>query len=852
MSLLAPSLLASRSRSFSRLLLVLLLAFAAHAASASDWTRFRGPTQTGVAAPGSASDWPANPALEVVWKVDLGPGYSSLVAMDGTVYTAWAEGESDWLGAFDAATGERKWTLSLGDRYAGHDGSHDGPIGTPVVARIGERGMVYGLGGHGRLVAASIDGRQVWSVELSEMGAAPFYGFSASPLVVQRDGKSVLVKEVASGEGPTVVGFDALSGEVLWQKGDDEVHYQSPVAVTIGGVDQVVASGIRNLYGLDALSGEILWSHEYGGEPRAMGSASNVPLHLGGGRLLVKPEMQSSTVMAVSHGTDGWSVEPQWSSKDLSRSYVPAVAQGGHVFGYKRGFLVAVDAGSGETVWTSRPPGDGFLAVADGYLVVATKKGSLHLASASADGWNELASLDLFDHPEKDNAVWSDPIVADGDIFVRSMSHLARVGVRDAADDLGAQTADAGRGAEPPAGVFTRFLTSLELYADTPADKASAVDAFLAEQTKEGRLPLVENGHVIFLFRTEEDNAGIEGAMLGERTQGEMRRVPGTDLYYFAAPLPSDAWVHYSFVPGFGDAVVDPLNDRQVQVMGQAGPETFSYVTMPDWKPADYVTTEPVAEQRIAHHDFALSPPDDEPKPEGSEDQTDETWPTSRGIDIVLPEDFDAESGTTYPVVFVFGTDWIREPLALDRALAHYVGDSLPDAVVVLVGSHDTRPMFDVFGGSEAAADSFFEQVVPYVIETYPVAAEGPDHTYVSVNMLATHALEMGLDPRSRAGRLALIQPFFLDSQRHAFAETAKAKTEHRPSLYFDVSPLTLRADHEGWNAADQTRKLASTLREMGYEVEVDSSNLAFVLDALRPRVGTALAFALTGKAEVP
>ncbi|MDA8020090.1 MAG: PQQ-binding-like beta-propeller repeat protein [Thermoanaerobaculia bacterium] len=836
----------------SRTLLVsILLLGGTQLSLASDWPQFRGPTQTGVAVAGSAATWPETPALDVEWKVNLGPGYSSLIAVDGVIYTGWAEGESDLLGAFDAATGSRKWTLSLGDRYAGHDGSHDGPIATPAVATIGNTNLVFAMGGHGRVVAATTEGKELWHAELSEMGKAPFYGFTASPIVAHGDsGRAVLVMEVASGEGPTVVGFDPLTGKVLWQTGDDEVQYQSPVALTLDGVRQVVASGVKNLYGLDPSNGEVLWTHEYGGEPRAMGPPSNVPVHLGNGRLLVKPEAQSSTALAFSRGADGWRIEADWTSRDLSFSYVPAVPHGGRVFGYKRGFLVAVDSASGETVWRSRPPGDGFLAVADGYLVVATKKGSLHLATASAEGWNELASLDLFDAPGQDNAVWSDPIVAGGAIYVRSMSHLARVAVRTSAEDVDTTMANVGRGAEPPTGAFAEFLKSTR----AANDKAAAVEAFIAARSASGGFPIVENGHVIFVFQTDEDNAGIEGAMLGERTQGEMRSISDTDLYYFVSPLPRDAWAQYRFVPGLGEPVLDPLNERQTQVMGFRGPQSFSYITMPDWNPPAYLTGEPLSTGTVVHHDVPLPAEEvadsaDSQEPPGEEEAGSPPI-TSRGIDVYLPHDYDEESDRAYPVVFIHSAHMLREPMQLDRALDHYVGHALPSAVIVLVGPHDPRPAFDMFGGAEAAAKSFFEQVVPFVEERYPVAESGPGRAYIGFSNIATQAIGLAFDTRSRVGRVAAIQPTFFDSDRLSTTEAAAGRQDHRATFYIETSPLTLRAEHEGWDVGKESRQLADSLVELGYEVVLGDSNLSIAISALQGRIETALAYALTGKTE--
>ena len=67
-------------------------------------------------------------------------------------------------------------------RHPAHDGAHDGPLSTPVVAEH----TVYALGADGRLVAVGLhDGRERWSIALREAmdAPAPFWGFTTTPVV---------------------------------------------------------------------------------------------------------------------------------------------------------------------------------------------------------------------------------------------------------------------------------------------------------------------------------------------------------------------------------------------------------------------------------------------------------------------------------------------------------------------------------------------------------------------------------------------------------------------------------------------------------------------------------------------
>jgi len=83
--------------------------------------------------------------------------------------TAFSDGESDWLGALDANTGEERWRYRFGETHEGQDAADDGPLATPMI----HQGIVYGLGPRGRLIALRLaDGIEVWSRQLvAELGA---------------------------------------------------------------------------------------------------------------------------------------------------------------------------------------------------------------------------------------------------------------------------------------------------------------------------------------------------------------------------------------------------------------------------------------------------------------------------------------------------------------------------------------------------------------------------------------------------------------------------------------------------------------------------------------------------------
>ena len=93
----------------------------------------------------------------------------------------------------------------------------------------------------------------------------------------------------------------------------------------------------------------------------------------------------------------------------------------GYLYGMNNKIFTCVDAATGETVWRSREPGDGFPTLVGDHLVIMTKPGMLRVAKASPEGYDEVTTLELFDEHS-----WSAPSYAAGHIYARSMGYRLR------------------------------------------------------------------------------------------------------------------------------------------------------------------------------------------------------------------------------------------------------------------------------------------------------------------------------------------------------------------------------------------------------------------------------------------
>jgi len=193
-----------------------------------DWSNWRGPrfdgSVTGTPLAGREAF-----GLEVVWKHELGSGYSAIVVSGNTAVTMFSDHTDDFVVALDASSGAERWRYRLGPTYRGHDGSEDGPSGTPTIAG----GRVFAFAPLGLLVALDLEtGKSVWSVDVAKRFAPqePRFGFTVPPLSVL----DMVMVSVGAGEGNTFVAFDAATGELRWAGGDDTVSYETSILATRG------------------------------------------------------------------------------------------------------------------------------------------------------------------------------------------------------------------------------------------------------------------------------------------------------------------------------------------------------------------------------------------------------------------------------------------------------------------------------------------------------------------------------------------------------------------------------------------------------------------------------------------
>ncbi len=389
---------------------------AADAITSADWSQFRGPGQQGQAL--TTDVFPAEGFdLEIAWQRPLGSGYSGISIAGGLAVTMFADGESDWVGAFATRSGEERWRYRLAEMYAGHDGSDDGPVATPLI----HGQTVYALGPRGQLVALGLaDGAERWKRTWSEPEArAPYYGFASAPVIAAGS----LIVQTGGADGHAVSALDPETGETRWTRGDDAVTYESPLVAEIAGREHLVAVTQKMLLALDPRTGDELWRFEHG-LADDMGDGYTLPVTLGATGLLINGWDGIARLEITAKEDGSFSVEERWRSQTFQRNYALPVVRGRYAYGFRGNILTCLDVETGEQVWRSRPPGGNGLIMVDGHFAVVGADGNLVVAEATTDAYKEKARIDV-----ASIVPFTAPSFAEGLFFARDLESLVAVRV---------------------------------------------------------------------------------------------------------------------------------------------------------------------------------------------------------------------------------------------------------------------------------------------------------------------------------------------------------------------------------------------------------------------------------------
>ena len=674
-----------------KMLGVMLIAFLTATMAADDeWPQWRGPGFNGSVVDASFLPQKGS-SVETVWKKELGSGYSSISIANQKAVTMFSDGEYDYMIAFDAQTGDEKWRYRIDTTY---NGSVDGTVSTPVI----DEDTVYGLGPKGQLFACELStGREKWQISLKDLNSKePRFGWTTSPLVID----DLLICQTGGDKGRGISGINKHSGEIVWTTGDFAVDYQSPFLATIGGQKQIISVSGNFITGHEPKTGKAMWEFEHGGNWAVI-----EPIMVGDHQMFINYKYDEGMLINIDVN-DNYRVSTVWKHRHIKSTENPSIYHEGYIYGYSGQFLTCVDAKTGDRVWRSRQPGDGFLMMVNDKLVTITKKGTLHIAEVNREGYFELTQTKLLE-----GKGWNPPSYAYGKIFVRNFKQIAAVAIGSDINQVVVQKQVFGQLPKTKFGQFAQRLASSR-------NKTEMLEHFMKQQH---RFPIIEdNRYVHVVYRGEVEDLAISGDMIESGENHPFNHVDGTDLYYYSFELAPNAHITYGLLKNYEENMTDPLNPHKVPIRRGE----LSILTMPKWK-------------KVTH----LEPP------QGSSGEMDRFAFESRILNdkrqITVYKPHGYNENETYPVLYFNDGQQAIERGLVDHTLDNLIGNQIEPVIAVFI---ERKSYLEIAGESK---DDYVAMIVSELIPTidnrYPTKKEASGRAIVGQDTAGFSAIYTAL-----------------------------------------------------------------------------------------------------------
>ncbi len=383
---------------------------------ASDWPQFRGPTGQGHSDErGLPLTW--SETKNVRWKVAIpGKGWSSPVIQGDRIWltTATEEGKSLRAVSVDRNTGAILLNVEVFRLKSLGKINSKNSYASPTPVLEGDRVYLH-FGAHGTACITQ-SGEIVWKTRLDYDNGE--HGGGGSPVIYQ----NLLIVSCDGLDVQFVVALDKLTGKVRWKKSREGYQaYTTPLVVPLAAGDQVISPGAFRAIAYEPLTGKELWQVKYGE------GFSNVPRPVyGEGFVFICTGFQQPSLLAVRLDGRGDITKSHiaWTLKRGAPLTPSPLLVGGELYLISdNGIASCVDAKTGVPHWQVRLGGNHSASpiYADGRIYFLSEEGE-SVVILPGKQFKPVAQNQL------DGQTLASMAVAGGSIFVRSLTHLYRLG----------------------------------------------------------------------------------------------------------------------------------------------------------------------------------------------------------------------------------------------------------------------------------------------------------------------------------------------------------------------------------------------------------------------------------------
>jgi outer membrane protein assembly factor BamB len=417
---------------------------------AEDWPDFRGRDRTGIVGDSGLIDRIPAEGLPVVWRVPVGPGFSSPTIANGRVFVldmVYSEqlrlAGTERLLALDEKTGKILWKREWPASYAqAHIGIHEN--GGPVASATVDGDRVYAHGRAGMMIALNANtGDVLWSRDFLKEYNADFGCCGAStPATIEGP---LLIAYTRGKGGPAMAAYDKMTGKEVWRTGKFRGGPAPPILINAGGRRQLIVRHDEGVASFDPTTGEKYWEQPFRspqGEDGTIAPAVYSPPYLIAsdvitGSLALKLDDKTPTASVAWKSQSDDNLAPDTLNAEIS----PVMVKDGYLYGICAfGQLRCLRLATGQQIWETQKVTKERTRFVTAFIVrsgdsdryfILNDRGELVLAKLTPEGYEELGRTTVIkpttepgNRRQLTYVQWSHPSYANRRLYVRNNEEI--------------------------------------------------------------------------------------------------------------------------------------------------------------------------------------------------------------------------------------------------------------------------------------------------------------------------------------------------------------------------------------------------------------------------------------------